>query len=1092
MDNFTIGGVYAPAKRKTTIRKVFIENLERHLFSFKKKRNRRNLPMIVGGDFNARVAPEYGLAVGPHVPRGISENWDYTTKMCSKRFVRSLDTHGFTHVSSHFPVEERATHKKGGEIDGWLTPSRWRKSVLSYNSEWAPPFANGSMDHKITAITIAVWMKTGGKPRLPRKPRKLKETISAELTTALNTNVRECTSMLQIRDVLKNHMNHMWDDGEPEPPTIPQASEENAATVARTRNEVWDFLRDCGALKPKKNLLTAKQMAGQFHANGNQPSKPVPDSFFTTAEKWTDVEIDEFDRPIEVDEARQALKLLKSAGAADCDGIIMKAIKMMNDSALGNMLAIAEDDIRSGRFHSWETLHTVKCASLFKNKGDPGDPDNYRYLSVGHAIPKLFCKVLEKRLSTIIERKELLLDTQFGFRKNRSTIEALVLMSRVMEDAAFYGANSNSATPHGVFVDLKKAFPSLNWEIVTGLARVSGLEGKPMWNFLERSQRLANYTFKKGKETEIVKTANGVKEGCVSSPTLFLWAYCSVVREYRKQRQGTDTKGLKLASRADRIPDRDRAIHVAKLLWPSVGEDESCIDWLSEIMFADDTVLLDQVLDGQETSIMASQGLPGLKLYRELITEVGITENPDKTKGGKIIQDSFQGGEGAPVPGATKMQSLPIKNLGVYVDKEVDNTYRTQKAQKQFYALKTKLGGVGHLTQKHRAELIMACSRSILTYGLTARGVTPGEYREFQQLEDRWLQDLLSWPRHKMKNLHVNMQKLRYDTRITTVENVVKFQKATFFGHTMRKKSDDIVKKSLLGRFIPELAPGAEACEALRDDRQRITRLRDAVLESSIMGELVGWLTKVAKIPRGKIITLAEDNSAAGKNRWYKLTREAFVRTILQDYEKANGVTPEQLEEVKKELMRKYGVQSLTSWEEIGDDVVEEPNPPLSATAKQMVANMKNKCAVEKKSAEELLLAQYADKLQVRGKLIRCLECELDFSSSPAAMVRHIETHKEGLPTKICRTATNKNRPMEHLWNPAIPGYYGGSDAPLHHFLGVEEHLVTVRNKKFLFCKKCKERITPYDETLPPGARGKSLSRLRRHVLSCDGGNGVA
>ena len=177
-----------------------------------------------------------------------------------------------------------------------------------------------------------------------------------------------------------------------------------------------------------------------------------------------------------------------------------------------------------------------------------------------------------------------MLETQFGFRQGHSTHEAIILTSRMMEDAALYGSAAGIGRFHATFFDLRKAFPSLNWHLVQSLARASGIAGCAKWSFLESAQRLSDYTFKKGTETIVVNTANGVKEGDVSSPTIFVWTYCSLMKEFKAMRNDTPRKGISLISRTDVLP-ANRTVDLAKLLWPNAGDTAAFEQFLSEVVF---------------------------------------------------------------------------------------------------------------------------------------------------------------------------------------------------------------------------------------------------------------------------------------------------------------------------------------------------------------------------------------------------------------------------------------------------------------------------------------------------------------------------
>ena len=54
-------------------------------------------------------------------------------------------------------------------------------------------------------------------------------------------------------------------------------------------------------------------------------------------------------------------------------------------------------------------------------------------------------------------------------------------------------------------------------------------------------------------------------------------------------------------------------------------------------------------------------------------------------------------------------------------------------------------------------------------------------------------------------------------------------------------------------------------------------------------------------------------------------------------------------------------------------------------------------------------------------------------------MARHIQTHAEGLPTKIAKTSgSGKYGPMKHIFDASTWEYYAGSDARLDHILNVD------------------------------------------------------
>jgi hypothetical protein len=71
------------------------------------------------------------------------------------------------------------------------------------------------------------------------------------------------------------------------------------------------------------------------------------------------------------------------------------------------------------------TLKIAKVIPLFK-KGDKHCPTNYRPISLLSIFDKIFEKIICRRLSSFLEKNNILYDYQFGFRKSHTSTLALV------------------------------------------------------------------------------------------------------------------------------------------------------------------------------------------------------------------------------------------------------------------------------------------------------------------------------------------------------------------------------------------------------------------------------------------------------------------------------------------------------------------------------------------------------------------------------------------------------------------------------------------------------------------------------------------
>ena len=89
-------------------------------------------------------------------------------------------------------------------------------------------------------------------------------------------------------------------------------------------------------------------------------------------------------------------------------------------------------------------------ASLYK-KRNPRMQSNYRPIWLLNAIYKLYAKIIKNRISEIID--DFVTETQYGFRKSRSTAQAIHVVRRIADYAEIEGSDMNM-----LLLDWEKAF----------------------------------------------------------------------------------------------------------------------------------------------------------------------------------------------------------------------------------------------------------------------------------------------------------------------------------------------------------------------------------------------------------------------------------------------------------------------------------------------------------------------------------------------------------------------------------------------------------------------------------------------------------
>ena len=213
----------------------------------------------------------------------------------------------------------------------------------------------------------------------------------------------------------------------------------------------------------------------------------------------------------EIETEISSLQNNKAYGLYSCPVKLLKLAKQIISEPLAR---IFNQSICSGIFPA--KLKCAKIVPVFKGE-DNTLPENYRPISLLSTYNRIFEKLMYIRLTKFVTKFNILYDQQYGFRSKHSTQHAILdivnTILQNMDDRKF---------SCGIFIDLKKAFDTVNHEILLAKLENYGIRGiVNLWfrSYLtgrKQTTQINDYV------SEPDTTLCGVPQGSVLGPLLFL------------------------------------------------------------------------------------------------------------------------------------------------------------------------------------------------------------------------------------------------------------------------------------------------------------------------------------------------------------------------------------------------------------------------------------------------------------------------------------------------------------------------------------------------------------------------------------------
>ena len=173
--------------------------------------------------------------------------------------------------------------------------------------------------------------------------------------------------------------------------------------------------------------------------------------------------------PVLEEDIISTVNACKSKTSCDHNNIDMVIVKQVINYITKPLANVCSKSFECGVFP--DNMKVAKVVPLFK-AGDRSLFSNYRPISLLSQFSKILEKLFNERLDKFIDKFQLLNNCQYGFRSQMSTSHAL--LDLVEEITSSIDAKKISI---GVFIDLKKAFDTVNHDLLIDKLEYYGIRG---------------------------------------------------------------------------------------------------------------------------------------------------------------------------------------------------------------------------------------------------------------------------------------------------------------------------------------------------------------------------------------------------------------------------------------------------------------------------------------------------------------------------------------------------------------------------------------------------------------------------------------
>ena len=221
-----------------------------------------------------------------------------------------------------------------------------------------------------------------------------------------------------------------------------------------------------------------------------------------------------FVSPVSKEEIERTILSMKIGKSTGPNSIPTNVLKLTYKIISEPISTIVNNSFKTGIYP--DMFKVAKIIPLHK-KGSKLDLTNYRPISLLSNLSKIFEKMMHIRLYKFLDRFKCLHHLQFGFRTKHSTTHALIDITETIRKAL-----DGNKFACGIFVDLQKAFDTVNHNILLAKLNYYGIRGLPLRWFESYLSNRTQFVSIDGFASTTKVISSGVPQGSILGPLLFL------------------------------------------------------------------------------------------------------------------------------------------------------------------------------------------------------------------------------------------------------------------------------------------------------------------------------------------------------------------------------------------------------------------------------------------------------------------------------------------------------------------------------------------------------------------------------------------